>query len=68
MPIVPSRGHSVAIILVQVFSKVGGLVATLAKIGGKCALLMVRVPVGRGTIVVVCEHLKKQNIANFTKK
>jgi len=41
MPIVPSRGHPVAIILVQVLPKVGGLVSTLTEIGGKCALLMV---------------------------
>ena len=51
-----------AIILVQVLSKVSSLVATLTEIGCKGALLMVGVPIGRGTIVVVCEHLN--NIHN----
>ena len=46
MPIVPSRRHPVAIILVEVLPEVGGLVATLTEIGGKGALLMVGVPVG----------------------
>ena len=57
MPVVPSRGHPVAIILVQVLSKVSSLVTTLTEVGGKGALLMIGVPVGGGTIVVVCEHL-----------
>ena len=57
VPIVPPRGHPVAIILIQVLSKVSSLVATLTEVGGKGALLMIGVPVGGGTIVVVCEHL-----------
>ena len=53
-----------AIILVEVLPEVGGLVATLTEIGGKRALLMVGVPVGRGTIVVVCEHLEIVNMVS----
>ena len=46
MPVVPTRGHPVAIILVQVLPKVSSLVATLTEVGGKGALLMVGIPVG----------------------
>ena len=53
-----------AIILVQVLSKVSSLVATLTEVGGKGALLMVGVPVGGGTIVVVCEHLEIVNMVS----
>ena len=45
MPVVPARGHSLTIILVQVLPKIGSLVAALTKIGGKGALLMVGVPI-----------------------
>jgi len=57
----------VAIILVEVLPEVGGLVATLTEIGGKRALLMVGVPVGRGTIVVVCEHMVVVHIQTSQK-
>ena len=57
MPVVPARGHPLAIVLVQVLAEIGSLVAALTKIGGKCALLMVGVPICWGAVVIVGENL-----------
>ena len=41
MPVVPARGHPLAIVLVQVLAEIGSLVAALTEIGGKSTLLVV---------------------------
>ena len=60
MPVVPARGHPLAIVLVQVLAEIGSLVTALTKIGGKGALFMVGVPICRGAIVVVGENLAER--------
>ena len=62
IPLVPAWRHSVAIILVEIFAKVGCGVATLLEVSGKRSLLVVFNPVGGAAVVIVGEHMVIVNI------